>query len=909
MLKDLDKNYSPTKIEADIYKFWEKNGYFSPDVQEKLGLVDRNKENFCITIPPPNVTGVLHIGHALTSFIQDFMIRFARMNGKKALYLPGADHAGIATQNVVERELKKKGIDRKEIGRKAFIEEIWKWKENSLAEINSQLKKMGASFDWTRERFTLSKGLSKAVRKAFFTLYNKDLIYKGKYLINWCSGRCESAISALEAESHPEVGKLYTIKYPVVSGGWLKPLNDWASGEWAKGAKDFIKIATTRPETILGDSAVAIPKEESKWDKFHKNNVVIPYVNRIVPIIKSKLVNAEFGTGALKITPAHDFNDDEIGKNNNLPRYSVLDKKARIVDKYTLYKGMSSLEARKAILNDIKKEGLLVKVEEHSYNVPRCQRCETIVQPIDSTQWFVKIKPLAENVLKQIEIEKTNFIPKIQKERLKQWINPDTIKDWCISRQLWWGHRIPVWYCSDCKKSFASLTDPESCKNCESLEIKQDPDVLDTWFSSGLWPFSTMGWPDKTKDFDEYYPNTMRETGYDILFFWIAREMMLGLELTGKLPYKNIYLHGLIRAKSGKKVSKSMEDIESYNPIQFINNYGSDPLRYTLLSYSTPGLDMVLDKENIISSHKFANKIWQASKFVLSKFESSFEYQAPVLDKNSSVVDKWIISQVNELMKNVKALIEAYDYLEASRELKRFFWNDYADWYLEASKIMIFKLEKSESTINILLYCLINFLKLTHPFMPFLTEAIWQFLPKSCKDHPAIIIARWPESNPKLIDNNSLDSFNLITEIISEVRKVRADYRLPFSKSLKVYINNKEFNQLISKEEKIITGLSKINSEDLILSNDIEFTGKGVKKILRKGFIFIPLENLIDLDEEALKLKKSIAVVEKQIESINKQLSPHFISRAPEEVVARTRGKLNDAKRELAHLKEKQANF
>ena len=909
MTEELSKTYDPTQFEDDLYKWWLEKGYFKPETQEELGIVDEKSERFCNTIPPPNVTGVLHLGHAMTISLQDLMVRHARMAGRKTLFLPGADHAGIATQNVVERELNKKGIKRKELGREKFLEEVWKWKEKSHSIITQQSMKMGLSADWDRERFTMDEMLSKAVREAFVTLFERGLIYRGSYLINWCPGRCESAISDLEAIPEEVEGKLYTIKYPIKTKSWSEPRGEWGSGTWAKGARSFIVVATTRPETLLGDSGVAIPENHPKFSKHKGKTAILPVLGREIPIFVDEYVDASFGTGAVKITPAHDFNDYEIGKRHNLKHYTVLDAKSVIIEEFGgKYAGMDRFKAREEIVKDLEKEGLLVEVEDYVHNVPHCERCHTIVEPRDSTQWFVKTRPLVEKVLAKIEEEGINFIPPKMIERLYHWLNPETIKDWCISRQLWWGHRIPVWYCDDCEEITTGREDPTKCSSCGSRNIHQDEDVLDTWFSSGLWPFSTMGWPNDTRDMEDFFPNTMRETGYDILFFWVARELMMSVELTGKLPYRNVYFHGLVRNEAGKKISKSMENIQEYDPLTIIPKYGADSLRFTLVSYSSPGLDMNLDPKNLDGVHKFGNKIWQATRFALSKVDASFQYEKPDLKKHKlSFADRWILSEVNSLVKFVSDSVDNYSFLEAAREIRRFFWNSFADWYIEISKLRTYSDEDYEEIDprHILVYVLDRVFRLLHPFMPFITEKLWQQLPAGVKDEGALIIAKWPKVEREFIVAEASENFELFKEATKGIRRIRGEFNVPYSTPMTVLISAGDRTDTLEAARNELIYLTKIDGESLKIEKTLEPPKKSISVVLDGVSIYIPLEGLIEIEAEVSRVKNEIDKLEKQITKIDAKLSSEFATRAPAELVEKEKNKRNELRDKQTSLVER----
>ncbi|MCY3413614.1 MAG: valine--tRNA ligase [Candidatus Heimdallarchaeota archaeon] len=895
MKEELSKTYNPTEFESDIYTWWEQEGFFKPEKQRELGITNDKSESFCITIPPPNVTGVLHLGHAIIISIQDLMIRYERMRGKETVFIPGSDHAGIATQNVVERELNKQGIERKELGREKFVDKVWEWKEKSHSIIVKQSKKMGLSTDWDRERFTLDDQLSRAVREAFITLYKQDLIYRDSYLINWCPGRCESAISDLEAIPEEVDSHLWYFKYPVTSQKWRKPRGEWGSGEWAKDAEKFIELATTRPETLLGDTAVATSRKHPKFGKLIGKYAILPVLGRKIPIIEDESVDAEFGTGALKITPAHDFTDYETGQRHNLEMITVLDEKSRILEEYGgKYAGMDRFEARKAIVEDLKKEGLLVKIEPYRHSVPHCERCHTVVEPRNSTQWFVRTQPMAQKVLKLLDMEQTNFVPNKFDERFRYWMENNI--DWCISRQLWWGHRIPIWYCNDCDEMSTGREDPTTCSGCGGSNIYQDEDVLDTWFSSGLWPFSTLGWPDNTTDLARFYPNTTRETGYDILLFWVAREMMMGAQLTNQLPYKNIYFHGLIRNEAGRKISKSMENIDEYDPLLIIEKFGADTLRYTLVSYSTPGLDMNLDPKNIEATHRFGNKIWQATRFLLGNLQESYAFSdiKDVKINELELTDQWILSQLHQLIRDVTKNFEEFNYLDAGRELKRFFWNSFADWYIEISKLRIYGDETEKfNPIHIILHVLDSVFRMLHPFMPFLTEKLWAELPSEFHDQEALIIASWPQFQEKFINEQINEQFDLIIQLIIALRRIRGEFKVKPSKKIPLILEAGKKTALLREVVPEIIKLAMIDENKFTLMESIVPPKKSVTDLVDDLRIYIPLEGLVEIDEEINRLKKEITKLEKQKKGIEGKLRSEFVNRAPENLVQQERDKLD----------------
>ncbi|MFX1284305.1 MAG: valine--tRNA ligase [Promethearchaeota archaeon] len=911
-MKDgLATSYEHHDLEEEIYQWWEREGFFKPDKQIELGLVDRKKSpRFCITIPLPNVTGILHLGHAVTISIEDLMTRYERMKQKEALFIPGTDHAGIATQNVVERELLKQGIKRKDLGREKFVEKVWEWKDIYQARITEQSKRMGMSSDWNREHFTLDPGYAEAVREAFYRLYTKGLIYRGEYMINWCP-RCESAISDLETESEEKASHLWYIKYPIVGESWEKPIHEWGSGKWAEGASDFIVVATTRPETLLGDTAVAIAADHKEYGKFVTKKAILPVNAREIPILVDDYVDPEFGTGALKITPGHDPNDFEIGQKHNLEVITVLDEAVTMLPEYSgPYAGMDRFECREAIVKDLEKEGLLEKIEPYLHQEPYCQRCHTLVEPRISIQWFVRTKPLAEAAMAKVRKKKTIIIPKREEKRFFQWM--ENIHDWCISRQLWWGHRIPIWYCTDCSEEICPPPDidaPQKCPKCSSSNLTQEEDVLDTWFSSGLWPYATLGWPNiKSVDYQRFYPTSTRETGYDILFFWVAREMMLGIELTGKVPYETVYLHGLIRDERGRKISKSMEDVDKYDPLHIISEHGADSLRYVLISNSIPGIDTNLDPRQLDSAHHFLNKIWQSTRFVLNNIQKDEKIQKinEIKNEDFSIPDKWILSRLNQLVRTVSECMESFDYLGASREIKNFYWNEFCDWYIEISKIRLYSENEEEKIIPkaILVHILDITFKLLHPIIPFITEKLWQNLPANIRSGPALIVAKWPEYADTFIDEKLEEEFQFTTDLVHEIRRIRAVFNVGLSKKIPLQIKTGENINSFEKTRREIIALAKIDPSKITVSSEVEPPKRAARVVIPGLTAYIPLEELIDLEKEKRKVEKQLTKVKKNIEQKSRKLKGPFAHKAPPEIVEKEEEKLAELRSKKSQLKE-----
>ncbi len=852
----MNKVYNPKSVEDKWYKFWEENNLFRAEVR-------KDKKPFSIVIPPPNVTGSLHIGHALVNTLQDVIVRFKRMQGYETLWLPGTDHAGIATQNVVEREIAKEGLTRHDLGREEFIKRVWEWKEKYGNNIINQLKKLGASCDWSRERFTLDEKLSRAVRKVFVTLYNEGLIYKDDYIINWCP-RCQTALSDLEVE-HKEVnGKLYYIKYPV------------------KGEDDYLVIATTRPETMLGDVAVAINPNDERYRKYKGKTMILPIVEREIPIIEDEYVDMEFGTGALKITPYHDPNDYEVAKRHNLPGINIFNIDATINENGGKYKGLTREEAREKIVEELKEKGLLVKIEDHMHSVGHCYRCHTAIEPYLSSQWFVKIKPLAEPAIEAVRDERITFTPKRWEKIYFNWM--ENIRDWCISRQIWWGHRIPVWYCNDCGKYSASVEDLHVCPKCGSTNISQEEDVLDTWFSSALWPFSTLGWPEETEELKYFYPTSLLVTGFDIIFFWVARMIMMGLKFMGDVPFRKVFVNPLVGDEEGKKMSKTKGNV--VDPLIIIEKYGADALRYTLASLTTDVNYIKLSETKIEAARNFANKIWNASRFIITNLGEFLPGDYNIEEFDLSLSDRWILSRTNRVIEEVTEGLEKFTYSEAANTLYDFFWREFCDWYIETSKVDLYGDDKKakQKTKKILHYVLETFLKLIHPYMPFITEEIWQRLPHEGK---SIMVSDWPIYDEKFFDKRAEDAMNKVQELVRVVRNLKAEMNIPISKRIDIIIN------VVSDEEALSLIKESLPYLELAKVGDVKITYKDAERpklssigVTKDAEIYIPLEGLIDIERERERLKKDFAKVEKELERTNKKLNnPNFLNRAKSEVV------------------------
>jgi valyl-tRNA synthetase len=907
---EMDKTYDPHTTESRLYRWWEAQGYFKPETLVEKGLADPDQPAWCITMPPPNVTGALHLGHAITAALEDLMTRYYRMNGRETLFLPGSDHAGIATQNVVERELAKQGITRYDLGRERFIEKVWEWKEIYHARITKQHIRLGVSCDWDRERFTLDKGLSRAVRTAFVRLYEKGLIYRGAYLVNWCP-RCESAISDLEAIPEEHDTHLWTIRYPIIGDGWRGPQHPWGSGRWAEGATEFIEMATTRPETILGDTAVATHEAHERFGQLIGRTAVLPAIERRIPIITDELVDPEFGTGAVKVTPAHDPNDYEMGLRHGLDAPTVLTDTAVMNELAGPYEGMDRYLAREAILRDFELEGLLLKAEPYHHAVAHCERCDTIIEPRISTQWFLDVKPLAEAAMEAVRNGETTIIPEREERRFFHWM--ENIRPWCISRQLWWGHRIPVWYCDDCGEQSCGMVNPEECAHCGSEKIHRDPDVLDTWFSSGLWPFSTLGWPDDTADMRRFYPTDMRETGYDILFFWVAREMMLGIEMTGQAPYSMVYLHGLIRAEQGKKISKSMENIDDYDPLNIIDRIGADALRYTLLTSSTPGSDMSLDPRRLEGARNFANKIWNAARFVVANLDDA-STGGPFAEP--SLPDRWILSRVNRLIAEVTDLFDTYQYGEAGRRINEFLWSEFCDWYIEACKIRLYGGDTPEALAArataqaTLVSVLERALRLLHPFMPFVTEEIWQHLKATRPNSDsfqgeALMISPWPQASGAQLDAGAEGDMVLLMDLIRQIRNARAEFDVTPGKRIPAIVAGGDKLSMLGAQQGLLAFLGKVDADQLTLTDTLEDKPqKAVALVAAEGVeAYLPLAGLVDLEQEIGRLRKALADTDREIQRAEAKLANEgFVTKAPQHVVQQQRDRLEEQKERRARL-------
>ncbi len=931
--KELPKSYDPKSVEQKWYEFWLKKKYFHAN--ENAG-----GRSFSIVIPPPNVTGSLHIGHALNSTLQDILARWMRMSGRNTLWVPGTDHAGIATQNVVERQLAKNDVDRHMMGRDAFVKEVWKWKQEYGGRIINQLKRMGASCDWDRERFTMDPGLSKAVLEVFVTLYEEGLIYRGERLINWCP-RCHTALSDIEVEHEDEKGKLYHIAYPLSHDHNIR-----------------LTVATTRPETMLGDTAVAVHPLDPRYKDLIGKTVDLPLTNRKIPIIgDSVLVDLEFGTGAVKVTPAHDFNDYEAGMRQTpeLPRIKILNDHAEIAidipdvlpDVRKQVSGKPAKKARGIVVELLNEKGYLVKTEEHAHSIGKCYRCKTVVEPYLSPQWFVKTESLAIPAIKAVEEGRVKIVPKGWENTYFEWMR--NIKDWCISRQIWWGHQIPAWYCMECNKTevlevpIGSVTavgeggtlpthveevkliigidakpivqkePPIKCPTCGSSILVRDPDVLDTWFSSALWPFSTLGWPEKTKELSVYYPTSVLITSFDIIFFWVARMIMMGLHFMKDVPFRDVYIHALVRDAEGQKMSKSKGNV--IDPLVMIDQYGTDAFRFTLTAFAAQGRDIKMSTERIEGYRNFANKIWNASRFVMMNLEEDFAPNAELLTPNSSLPDKWILSRLNTVTKEVQSALTEYRFNDVASNLYHFIWHEYCDWYLELSKPALFfedvGLPSRKATQTVLAYVLETALRLLHPIMPYITEEIWQTLPETVRSQKSetrkesIMVSAYPVADMKMINAGIEQKMQTFMELNMAVRNIRGEMNIPPSKRIPVNVKA-ETDELLSLLDSTSTlTIAVSGASEFKVSKTMTKPKAAATGVIKDGEVYVPLEGIIDLTQERDRLQKEIAKISKDIEVFSKKLSnKNFVDKAPKEVVEKDTAKLEEFKAKREKLEQ-----
>ncbi len=889
---DLPKAYEPGAVEAKWYRFWEEGDYFKPRPNPA-------RKPFVISMPPPNVTGALHLGHAITATVEDSLIRYHRMKGDETLWVPGEDHAGIATQTVVERLLAREGTDRHKLGREAFIERVWQWVHQYKSRIQDQHRRLGVSADWTRERFTLDEGLSKAVREVFVRLYDEGLIYRGERIINWCP-RCMSAISDLEVNHVETPGTLTYVRYP------LKPIE-------GETETKYISVATTRPETILGDTGVAVNPKDPRYKDIVGRLAILPLIGREIPIVADEAVDASFGTGAVKVTPAHDPTDFEIGLRHHLPQIQVIGFDAKMTPEAGVYAGQDRYEARKNVVADLEKQGLVVKIEDYMVPLGHCQRCDTVVEPLISKQWFVKMMPLATPALAAVNYGLIKIVPERFTKTYVDWL--ENIHDWTISRQLWWGHRIPVWYCDTCGEMTVSREDVTTCSHCGSEAVHQDEDVLDTWFSSWLWPFSTLGWPEKTADLQRYYPTSVMETGYDIIFFWVARMVMSGIHFMGTVPFDTIYLHGLVRDAKGEKMSKSKSNV--IDPLEIMDKFGTDALRFTLATSSTPGNDMKLIEDRIIGNRNFANKIWNASRFVLMT-TAEIGGGVPTLQEVQprTLADRWILSRLNGLIQNVTRLIDDFQLGEAGRQINDFFWSDYCDWYVEIAKVQMQGDEEArQSTTGILRAVLDQSLRLLHPFMPFVTEEVWQYLYRTSQldtrlwPSSALIIAPWPQADIRERDEQAEHDFALVQEVITRIRDARNQMNVESARRIPALLVVGDAISMFEEQTSLIEFLARTEKPQLYRTLD-QKPEQAMSLLAGNVEIYLPLAGMLDIGKELERLDKEIAQAQQEVGRLQGKLAnQNFVTRAKPEVVEKEREKLAAQEERVARLQARRTEL
>ncbi|MBN1225446.1 MAG: valine--tRNA ligase [Deltaproteobacteria bacterium] len=867
----LSKAYNPQEIEGKWFSFWEKNGFFKADINGS------NNDTYSIVIPPPNITGSLHVGHALNNTLQDILIRWNRLQGKNTLWQFGIDHAGIATQNVLERQLAAEGLRKEDLGLEAFVERVWQWKKESGGRIVEQLKRLGASCDWQRERFTMDEGLSRAVREVFVRLYEEGLIYKGDYMINWCP-RCQTALSDLEVNYEELKGQLYYFNYPILPQ-----------------KEQYIVVATTRPETMLGDTAVAVHPEDERYRDLIGKTVLLPLMDREIPIIADLLVDPQFGTGAVKVTPAHDPNDFEMGNQHKLLLIKIINEQGNMTEEAGKYQGMDRFSCRKKVLKDLETSGYLAKREPYQHAVGHCYRCKTIIEPLVSKQWFLSMKSLAEPAIEVVKTGKVRFIPSHWENTYFEWMN--NIRDWCISRQIWWGHRIPAWHCLDCHKIIVAKEDPAACQYCKSTRIEQETDVLDTWFSSALWPFSTMGWPEQTKEMELFYPTSTMVTGFDILFFWVARMIMMGLKFTGKVPFSDVYIHALIRDEHGHKMSKSRGNV--IDPLVMIDKYGTDPFRFTLTALAAQGRDICLSEKRIEGDRHFCNKIWNASRFVLMNIA---DFEQDDIQLQLTLADRWIISRANYLVKKVDQALGDYKFNEAADAIYQFLWHEFCDWYIELVKARLFSKSDPQSKATaqfVLIRVLRDTMVLLHPIMPFITEEIWQKLPsleqKDGKNEKlCIMTAAWSVFDPTREDEEAEEKMALIMDVTRGIRNIRADINLHPTFQVEALIKalKKEQIETLSFYQDYIRDSARC--QNITIAPDLEKPKNSISAVVRDIEIYVRGVNdswgKIDSQEEKKKLERKISKIDEKLVFLNKKLgNEDFMKKAPSHIVEKER--------------------
>ncbi|MBQ1915534.1 MAG: valine--tRNA ligase [Selenomonadaceae bacterium] len=861
--KNIPKVYDPQSFEKKWYEYWEKNGFFHAEVE-------KDKKPYSIVIPPPNVTGQLHMGHAMDNALQDILIRWRRMQGYNTLWMPGCDHAGIATQAKVEGALREEGTNRYELGREKFLDRVWKWKEKYGSRIMYQLRALGSSCDWDRERFTMDEGCSRAVREVFVSLYEKGLIYQGTRITNWCPN-CNTALSDIEVEHETEQGHLWHLRYQV------------------EGTDQYVEIATTRPETMFGDTGVAVHPDDERYKDLVGKTLILPIVNRRIPLFADEYVDPAFGTGAVKVTPAHDPNDFEMGLRHNLEQVKVIENDGTMGEGAGKYKGMDRYDCRKALVKELGETGVLVSTEEHEHAVGHCSRCHTTVEPLVSKQWFVKMESLAKPAIEAVKDGRIKFVPERFTKIYCNWL--ENIRDWCISRQLWWGHRIPAWYCDDCGETTVSREDIDTCPKCGGKHIHQDEDVLDTWFSSGLWPFETMGWPEDTEELRHFYPTSTLVTGYDIIFFWVARMVMMGLEFGKDIPFRHVFIHGLVRDSQGRKMSKSLGN--GIDPVEVVDKYGADTLRFMLITGNTPGNDMRFYWERVESARNFANKIWNASRYMLMNLEG-FDHGFVPAEEDYTLADKWILSRYARTAHDVTENLEKFELGEAGRMIYEFIWNEFCDWYIELTKARLYDKDQErprQTALYVLGYVLEHTLRLLHPFMPFITEEIWQKLPHEGK---SIMIAAWPSGEEGKLDDEAEKQMTAIMETIKTVRNLRAEVNAAPGKKSEVILHfpDESLRKVFAEHEGYLVSLASAEPVTILEAGG-EKPENAMAGVVNGVEIYLPLKGLIDVEKETARLKKEAEKLEKELKRLSGKLeNPGFLAKAPEQVVAGEREKL-----------------
>ncbi|MDW8008879.1 MAG: valine--tRNA ligase [Chloroflexota bacterium] len=890
-VQELPKAYDPSQHEAAIYRLWEEGGHFQP-------RGDPQKPPFCIIMPPPNVTGALHMGHALTDTLEDVLVRWHRMKGEPTLWLPGVDHAGIATQNVVERELAKEGLSRHDLGREAFLQRVWDWAQRTRATITQQHRRLGASCDWTRERFTLDEGPSRAVRTTFVRLYHDGLVYRGERIINWCP-RCRTALSDLEVEHQEHDGHLWFVRYPLLD-------------DQGRPTDEYIVVATTRPETIVADVAVAVNPQVERWRPLIGRRCLVPVAERPVPIIADEAVDPRFGTGALKITPGHDALDFEIGERHGLPAIVSIGPDGRMNEHAGPLAGLDRFEARKEMARRLQELGLLEREEAHRHSMGHCQRCGTIVEPIVSEQWFVRMRPLAGPAIRAVREGRVRIVPRRFVRVYLHWL--ENIRDWCISRQLWWGHRIPAWYCRDCGAVTVPpredpMRDPQRCGACGSPDLRQDEDVLDTWFSSALWPHSTLGWPDDTEDFRRFYPTSVLETGYDILFFWVARMVMMGLYNTGQVPFRYVYLHGLVRDPHGRKMTKSLGNV--VDPLEAVERYGCDALRYVLATGAAPGNDMRLSAEKLEGGRNFANKVWNAGRFVVQALGEHLapgeKVEAPSGRRRRSLPleDRWILSRLHQTIGRVEGLLRQFQIGEAGKRLHEFFWGELCDWYLEMAKVRL--RQGDRDALSVLAYALDTSLRLLHPFMPFVTEAIWQRLRPylAWAETEALIVAPWPRARRSWLDAEAERQMGLVMGVVRAIRNLRAEWRVEPGRWVEAYVASPEASMLAGLAP-TLEALARARPLHIAADASILPARGAATAVLPGAQVALPLAGLVEVERERERLRRQLQEAEREVEALARRLAQEeFRARAPAQVVAKEEERLAAARERLEGLRRR----